>query len=304
MFIGSGHLRDRVLRAAYIFRLSVLCRVMLVSRSDAYLFAMNDIPKEFDAMKHIKSLALVLSLCAVAACTQVQPGTPGNPGTNPGGSGNVGGLEANVMKGVVTNSQGAPLGGVEVYADNTLLYDSNLLASTDASGSYRIDLSSLNTTWHAGASLQTTFEGQNYEIFLAPDDDSQFATATGAVRNFTWKVSGEKPSGGTYGSVVYVYGDYSVDFSLDDVELTLTPEGPLIDGSTGQTLVAENVGGQIDDVPIGRYTVTGRYLEPSGAVRPLLIAPKGSNDFAASQSLTFTNTSYYGPMLEMTVVPQ
>ncbi len=279
---------------------------MLVSRNNAYLFVMNDTHRERKTMKHIKSLVLVLSLCAVAACNQIKPGTPGNPGSNPGGDpGNVGGLEAGIMKGVVTNSQGAPLEGVEVYADNTLLYDSNLLAATDASGTYRIDLSILNTTWHAGASLQTTFEGETYEISLAPDDDSIFATSTGAIRNFTWKTSGERPEGDSYyGSVVYVYGDYSVDFSLDNVELTLTPDGPLIDGSTGQTLVVESVGGQIDDVPIGRYTVTGRYLDPSGAVRPMLIASEGGSDFATSKSMTFTNDSYYGTIMEMTVKPQ
>ncbi len=54
-------------------------------------------------------------------------------------------------------------------------------------------------------------------------------------------------------------------------------------------------------MPIGRYTVTGRYLDPSGAVRPVLIAADDSDAFAASQSLTFSNDSYYGTTMEMTV---
>lgn len=255
-------------------------------------------------MKHFRGLALVLTLCAVAACNQVGSGTPDPNG--PGSPSNVGGLEPAILKGRVTTSQGAPLAGVEVFADNTLLYDSNLLAATDANGYYRIDLSSFNTTWHAGASLDTTFEGENYEISLAPDDDSDFATATGAIRNFTWKLSGEQPEGDSYyGSLVYVYGDFSTsDFLVDDVELTLTPEGPLIDGSTGQAIVQKPVGGEINDVPIGRYTVTGRYLEPGGAARPLLIAPDGTDNFQPAQSLTFSNDSYYGTMMEMIVRPQ
>ena len=50
----------------------------------------------------------------LAACSQ----TPANI---PGGSGAVGGAEPYVMKGYVTDSRGAPLEGIEDFADNTLL---------------------------------------------------------------------------------------------------------------------------------------------------------------------------------------
>jgi hypothetical protein len=250
-----------------------------------------------------KRLALITLLVAVAACNGVQPGTPGTP--VPNSPGEPGGVEAYIMKGQVTDAHGVPLAGVEVFADNTLLYDSNLLASTDANGTYRIDLSAFTTTWHAGATLNATFEGQTYAYSLEPSDDSVFAGVDGAIRNFTWKLTGAQPGGGYYGSVVYVYGDFATtDFLVDDVELTLTPEGPLIDGSAGQSIVQQPLGGEIVDVPIGRYTVTGRYLEPSGSVRPLLIASEGGSDFAASKSVTFSNDGYYGTTMELTVRPQ
>lgn len=42
-----------------------------------------------------------------------------------------------VMQGVVRDAAGRPLAGVEVFADNTLYYNANVLARTDAQGRYR-----------------------------------------------------------------------------------------------------------------------------------------------------------------------
>src|SRR3546814_1354578 len=63
---------------------------------------------------------------------------------------------------------------------------------------------------------------------------------------------------------------------MEDVELTLTPSGPLIDGSQGKTLVLRQGDhycvqyGYLEDIPIGRYTVTA-ILKNEAGPRPLRI---------------------------------
>src|SRR3546814_11710318 len=63
---------------------------------------------------------------------------------------------------------------------------------------------------------------------------------------------------------------------MEDVELTLTPSGPLIDGSEGKTLVLRQGDhywvqfGYLEDIPIGRYTVTA-ILKNKDGPRPLRI---------------------------------
>ncbi|MDQ3492880.1 MAG: hypothetical protein M3452_06420, partial [Chloroflexota bacterium] len=51
--------------------------------------------------------------------------------------------------------------------------------------------------------------------------------------------------------------------------LTLTPDGPLVDGSTGQTITV--VGDLVADVPVGRYSYSARYADPAGPARGLEI---------------------------------
>lgn len=254
----------------------------------------------FPTSRPLTHLVLGLFLALTACSEPTNGGLPGG-GTPPP----VGGVEPYVMKGTVTDRLRNPLAGVEVFADNTLAYDSNLLGVTDASGSYRIDLSGITTTWRGGAYVNPQFEGQVYNLRLEADDENVFAGADGAVRNFTWKLSGRTPEGdGFYGGTVYLYGDYTVsDFDMANVELTFVPEGPLIDGNPGETLVLRPDPGYIYDVPIGRYTVTGRYLDPSGAVRPVLLAPK-SGAYASTQSAAFVNDAFYGTILEFNVQVQ
>lgn len=241
------------------------------------------------------AVSLVLTL---AACSQPLSGGA------PGGGAPIGAAEPFVMKGRVTDRLGNPLAGVEVFADNTAFYDTNLVGVTDASGGYRIDLSAVAGTWRGGAYVNPRYEGEVYSMRLEADTDAAFAGDAGAVRNFTWKLSGQTPDGdGYYGGTVYLYGDYSVSsFDMAGIELTFTPEGPLVDGNPGETLVLRPDPAYIYDVPVGRYSVSGRYLDPSGAVRPVLLAPDdGSGGFQAVQSAVFTEDALEGPTLELIV---
>jgi hypothetical protein len=203
-----------------------------------------------------------------------------------------------VMQGVVRDAAGRPLAGVEVFADNTLYYNANALARTDAQGRYRLELPRNEPgIWKPGAYVKREYHGVFYELRLYPGDDSPFAASKGAVRDFVWRLSGRQEDG-LLGKVVYVYGEEGVNVA--NVEVTLTPSGPLIDGSAGRAITRRVTGGRIEDVPIGRYTMTARLVRDGAAPVPLLVSPGQGGGYGASATSDFQKTNY-GVIMEFTV---
>lgn len=219
---------------------------------------------------------------AVAAALAILPGcapgedipysTPDGPpsGGNDGDGnddGNGGGTNtpatAYVAAGSAVDTQGRPLADVEIVVDNQLLSDSNETGKTGSDGRYRIELPQIAATWRVSATHAVEYHGKTYSFPLHPNDDSAFAGNTGGVRNFQWKLKGKRPDGGFYGAFVVGYtevGDSSID--IKDVELTLVPDGPLVDGSEGETVTGKFVstgdGDAVQDIPLGRYTISAK----------------------------------------------
>ncbi len=224
-------------------------------------------------------------------------------GTGAGGA-DLGTVEPYVVKGRVTTEAGEPVAGAEVWADNTLAYNSNALAVSGADGSYRIDLPrSESLTWRMGGHIVTTYHGQSYDLDLAVDA-APFASADGAVRDFTWRLDGAHDDDPDlyYGGLVYVYEDLEhSDLGDGGWQITFTPDGPLIDGSTVQAFTRDVQQGQISGVPVGQYTVTASYLpaDGSGPV-PLYIRPRDDGDYAPSATATFRPDST--PLMELEIV--
>ena len=154
-----------------------------------------------------------------------------------------------------------PIANQKVVIENTILYASYVFATTNSRGEYSVPVPI--GSWKASVQIEKEFLGKKYKYDLHPDNPNSFAGVDGAVRNFTWKISGAKPDGGYYGSPVKAYGDLLSFINMQDVELTLTPDGVLIDGSAGTVIKKRliDVGGGeygIDDVPVGRYIITAR----------------------------------------------
>ncbi|QDE82158.1 carboxypeptidase-like regulatory domain-containing protein [Myxococcus xanthus] len=237
-----------------------------------------------------RGLPLML-LGASLACSACSDGGTGGPGPSVD-------REKNVVKGKATDTAGKPLAGVEVVADNQVLYNSNVVGVTGADGTYRLELGQAATTWNASARLKRDFNGRNYTFELHPSSATPFAGNEGAVRDFSWKLTGAKPEGGAYGSGVYFrLADYvdpaDPDQALQEehVELTLTPAGPLVDGSSRSPVTGRGVatgdGFGMPDIAIARYTVTGRYAPPGQAVRPLVVRVQGEATYAESATADF-----------------
>ncbi|BDP44026.1 hypothetical protein DAETH_39950 (plasmid) [Deinococcus aetherius] len=255
-----------------------------------------------NAARIVSALLLATTLAACGETTATGPVTeppvvnpPSDPGTTDPSQ-----PTPYTMKGVVRNASGEPLAGVEVWADNTLYDNMNVLGRTDAQGRYSLSLPRDQLgTWQAGGAFKTVYNGDAYELGMEVDNTASFATDAGAIRNFTVKTSGEKPGGGYYGGTVWVYGNYkNGDFKNRYVELTLTPDGPLLDGSTGETLKRFVDGNTVADVPIGRYTVTARYLPEGGAPRNMLVMRQDEDTFAPSTTLMFRKEPKYGVMTD------
>ncbi|TLS52661.1 hypothetical protein FE782_08500 [Paenibacillus antri] len=187
--------------------------------------------------------------------------------------------EPYVAKGRVVAANGSPVEGAEVFADNQLLYNSNLHAVTDADGYYRIELPLLAATWNMGGSHLV----DEFIVDLIPDVDRPFAGNTGAVRNFT------VPEAETIFGELYLYMDlnsFANGYTEDHVELTLVPDG------NGRTIAGFGFnfpgGFGMNDVPVGTYTATAVYAPPGEERIPLKIRKRNIGPYADSVEFKFS----------------
>lgn len=195
--------------------------------------------------------AAALSVSAVAQMPAMQPQA-----------------EKGWVAGTVSDAAGKPLGGVQVFIDG--IGDNNVFITTKDDGTYRARVAF--GAYRAFATMQRDYNGQTYKIDLKPDTTDSFDAEDGGIRNFTWALTGKKaaPDMGEFGAFVYVNvgTDYFYVEDQDNITYTLTPVGPLIDGSTIPPIVRKGGAprsaeyGKILDLPTGRYTITGVYAPP------------------------------------------
>lgn len=223
-------------------------------------------------------------------------------GTGGGGSGSGGGqtqtpgtsgskdattVEPYVVKGYVRDDKGKPIVGAEVYADNTFLYDSNILGVTDEKGFYRLELPEVATSWRMSANFDKVINGKSFGYSIHADRDEPFSGNTGAIRNFTLKNAD---------GYIFVYHDiFSLrddlpTFDIRDVELTLTPVGGGDPITKRVNHVFDSFG--VDQLPLGKYKATARWLPAGHDPIPLLIRVENVGDYAESVEFEFGDNIY------------
>lgn len=210
-------------------------------------------------MKYKTTHWLLPFLCTtvVAACSKNE-GLPDAPVTE---------TKNGVVSGMVTDAKNLPVKGANITIEHTVWYNSYLLAASNNEGKYEVSLPSDPAgDWTAKAQFTKNAYGQTYKFDLEPDNTGPFSKDSGAIRNFKWKLSGQRPGGaGYYGAHVDLYM-FGADVDMTKIKLLLTPypgETNLMDGTVASVLErpVEDVAGtfMVKDIPVGKYTAKALY---------------------------------------------
>lgn len=207
-------------------------------------------------------------------------------------------IKKGTVSGVITDAKSLPVQDARITVEHTVWYDSYLSASSDHEGKYRVSLPDDPAgDWTAMAQLTRTAYGQTYKFDLEPDKTDAFNKISGATRNFTWKLSGQRPEGtGYYGAHVDLY-PFGTDVDITKVKLLFIPfpgETNVIDGTVATSFErpVEDVAGTFmaKDVPIGKYIIKAEY-----AGKKLLLNNRHSDDNnEESKTVIFGKYGYLG----------
>ncbi len=161
------------------------------------------------------------------------------------------------ITGRIVNPYGQPIPNVEVVADNTLGYNSNLITHTDADGRYSISVLGMPTTFRVSAKIALNYPPYNPTVDLVPDGEVVVPGNVGGVVNFTLKPDTSSP----YGNLGMIQVEHGVGYAVDmsNVELTVTSVGILADGSSGVSFKIKPThlwDWYVINVMYGTYTVT------------------------------------------------
>jgi hypothetical protein len=212
---------------------------------------------------------------------------------------------ANVIQGVVRDEQGDPVPNAVITAAGYTARSNNVQrATTGADGRYRID--AVEGLYTVSGHAPIVFEGKKYqEMYLHPTDNNcgEQMSAAGITKDFVLRLTGfhecklspDRNNEGFYNGAAVSLIPVSMTLpGSTSVTFTLTPAGPLADGSAGKPVsftrtVAQlsNSAGKLEttstlhDIPLGRYTITGR-----AGSQELLFGPTGGAR-SASYTVTF-----------------
>ena len=210
------------------------------------------------------------------------------------------------VSGKASDFRGNPLIDAEVAILGTTFAggeDVGFYPRTAADGTYSMEVPEGN--YSVSASHAVSYDGKRYLLQLHPGDGKRgrsYPSKAGITQSFTLKVSGLRPEGELSPDKGFSYYGGQSDFRIGDVysesfqtnhfatefpngftaRVTLTPDGPLLDGSQGQAVVFEKqVKSMYDaslegiDIPLGKYTVSAVAVKPTGETRTLKVTQVG-----------------------------
>jgi hypothetical protein len=203
------------------------------------------------------------------------------------------------LRGYVRDTKNKPLVGASIMILPPTVFGSgftkrSVIAKTDANGLYEIPVPSGGcTVWCTGYAVD--YHGVRLALPLHPVDGElgSINKQAGDIENFVLLSYGIADPSTASSNPVYANAYYGAAFTVSyatygatdpysppgwllsgsEVELTLTPQGPLVDGTTGRPLIIRKKlesGSyfQVNDIPIGRYQIQAKVTE-NGKIIPL-----------------------------------
>ena len=200
--------------------------------------------------------------------------------------------KAGYLPGYVKDSRGNPLAGAYVMITPPALFGysgsrNSMTVRSDANGLYEVKIPTGGCQiWCAGHGV--SYNGIRLALPLYPADgefDTSLPYPAGAVENLVLLPYGVVDASTVSSNPVYSGAYYGASFTVgystretddtfapkhwlplgSEVEIALTPDGPLMDGSAGLPLmIRKKLTGasyfQVNNVPIGRYQIRARLL--------------------------------------------
>jgi hypothetical protein len=220
-----------------------------------------------------------------------QPATANEPTKNTSSSD---GLEPYTVTGIVLDTKGQPLEGaiIRLRADFLTGW---VEVTSDPDGRYKAssDVQTPYASYTIEAFKQTDYNGQTICTTLAmpdPNDYNSFTMDEGAEKNFQWQLTGKVGNYDTFfGGTIGLWNSYVFYDKAKAIEFTLTPTGPLLDGSEGSVIVREvaleapSDDDALVDVPIGPYTLQAVLIGHDDSRTPIGLSNISATETSSSE---------------------
>jgi len=281
----------------------------------------------------LRYAGVALALALAAGCSNDAKGAPK--------------IRPGYITGMVVDTQGRPLPNVQVSIYGTTFAQgqrTSFETITKADGSYSLRVP--DGRYSAKASMTRDYNGHRYGFILAPvngNPDFEVDSSEGGSIDFAWRIAGlsaySAPPGKDYtdfygasinmsycGLPAKAYCDEKYGEIVADavpggaiVTFTLTPKGPLVDGSAGEvkrlTFEAPPLradypspggGGRLilrpsyhsfgwHDIPLGVYELTATAVLPDGSTRAFKLGAKEDDVEHASLPVEFVPWDNFKP---------
>lgn len=202
--------------------------------------------------------------------TPPAPASPSPTNTEPG-----------TVTGTVVDTMGRPIAGARVWIQPAIT-TGLVEVRTDAQGRYRVP-GLIDEPYNAKAWAYVEYGGRQLCLRLgmeSPVDYDAFVPSHGAVRNFRWQLTGPiedmRGLNEYFGGMLRVMNTNAYAGSGNRIELSFTPTGPRIDGSSVAPFtrtIDPSRDYDVYDLPAGPYRVTAVLVTGNGARQELRLGP-------------------------------
>jgi hypothetical protein len=208
------------------------------------------------------------------------------------------------LRGAVRDAAGKPIAGAQIIVQASAAggFRTDVRARTNAQGIYEMPLP-VGICQVVNADCTVRYNGKSYLLPLHPVDGQRdhFDSKGGHIENFTLRTYGaaseetaRSPQFGSYyygGHIRLVWFDSDIPVGSGVIEITLTPQGPLMGGVPARTLVFRLPNNKpqseayLNDIPIGKYKMTVRLRDGAESL-PVRVMPVFGYDGEPVASLT------------------